>query len=56
MNPSYILLEATEHGARFFMDYNKNVDHTTDPSYKIIGFANSVEDAQIALYGRTFQN
>lgn len=58
----FILLEGLEEGNRFITVNNPDksddqkcrlVDGTL--AYKIIGYANSVKDAQIKLYGRTFK-
>ncbi len=56
----FVVLQGIEHGNRFFTDYHGNAEDVvrlTDGTiaYKILGFANTVEEAQVFLYGKTFK-
>lgn len=54
----FILLEGLEFGNRFFTTYISMMIQTTlstgEVAYKVLGYAASVEEAQIALYGRSY--
>lgn len=57
----FVLLEGVtekNEGCRFFTIYDGQSDPTKsekgDTWYKIIGYSNTVEEAQIKLYGRSF--
>lgn len=56
--PRYVLLEGLEFFNRFFSPYNPKDDPTKSATgetwYKILGFADTVEEAQMKLYGRTY--
>jgi len=58
-NPKYVIMEGVlpeNMGDRFFTTNSENSDPTvlTDGriAYKILGYVNTVEQAQIFLYGR----
>lgn len=52
----FVILEGIEHGNRFFSSYDENHDHTKSATgelwYRIIGYADTVAEAQTQLYGR----
>ena len=54
----FVLLKGLEQGNRFFSSYSEDEDPTKlldgTVAYAIIGWANSVEEAQLHLYGRTY--
>lgn len=57
-NAKYVLLEGLQLGNKFFssISSNKTEDsvvrlNSGEIAYKIIGYANTVKDAQIQLYG-----
>ncbi len=58
MEHKYVILEGIEHGNRFFSTYTEGEDPTKSAEgetwYKILGYADSVGEAQIKLYGRSF--
>ena len=47
-NPEFVLLEGKEHGNRFF---TSNDGKLLSGWYRLIGFAETVEEAQRKLYG-----
>lgn len=55
----YVLLEGLEYFNRFFSPYTNGEDPTKSAKgetwYKILGFADSVEEAQMKLYGRVYK-
>jgi hypothetical protein len=54
----FVILKGLEHKNKFFSTYTEGEDPTKSDTgetwYEILGYADSVEDAQIFLYGRTF--
>lgn len=56
----YVLLEGISTGKRFFSSYTEGEDPTLSATtgevwYKILGYADSVEDAQMKLYGQIYK-
>ena len=59
--PKFVLLQGIKHGNKFFTT-NDNNESKEDKvkmndgtkAYNIIGYADSVQEAQIALYGKSF--
>jgi len=54
-DPKYVLLEGLEHGNRFFLT-NDEARYLANgkEGYRIIGYAESIRDAQIKLYGKAY--
>lgn len=57
----YVLLEGFVYGNKFFTTNNPNIPESEKVKlsdgtivYKILGYADSVEEAQMKLYGRSF--
>ena len=52
---AYVLLEGLKHGNRFFSPYIKGEDPTKSANgetwYRILGYTNTIREAQIELYG-----
>lgn len=59
MKEKYVLLEGIEHGNRFFSLYTEGEDPTLSANgevwYVILGYAGSVEEAQMKLYGKVYK-
>ncbi len=59
MKEKYVLLEGIEHGNRFCSLYTEGVDPTLSANgevwYVILGYADSVEEAQMKLYGKVYK-
>ena len=59
-HPKYVLLEGIEERNRFFSPHNPNRDETKlddgTVAYNILGYTNTIEEAQMELYGRSFVN
>jgi hypothetical protein len=56
----YVILKGIEEGNRFFTTNTPGYDHTKlvdgTVAYHIIGYANTVAEAQIKLYGKSYVN
>lgn len=57
MKPKYVILEGLEHGNKFF-SLNTEEDPTLSAKgevwYKVIGYAETVAEAQTKLFGKSF--
>lgn len=55
MNKKFVILEGP-HGNKFFSPNRENPTHGDlgPNTFKILGYADTVEEAQIFLYGRTY--
>jgi hypothetical protein len=54
--PKFILLRNPRTLDRFFTTHNPESDQTVCqgvPTYEVLGYAETVEDAQVKLYGRS---
>ena len=56
-NKVFVLLRS-ENGSRFFTFNKEGVDPTVlydgTPAYEVIGYAETVEEAQVKLYGKAY--
>lgn len=56
--PKYVLLEGIELGNLFFSDFVEGEDPTLlangEVGYTILGYANSIPEAQMKLYGTVY--
>lgn len=54
----FVLLKGLDFNNKFFTTFNKDENPTLlstgEVAYEILGYAASIEEAQIALYGRSF--
>ena len=54
----FVLLRSIKYGNRFFTTHDPNDDPTLlgtgEVAYDILGYASTVEEAQISLYGRAY--
>jgi len=54
----YVLLQGIKHGNRFFTSYKTGDDPTKSAKgetwYIILGYAATIEEAQVKLYGKSF--
>ena len=53
-----VLLESIKYGNRFMSKHTEGSDPTKSAAgetwYRVLGYANTVEEAQIKLYGKSF--
>jgi hypothetical protein len=54
----FVILQGLEHGNKFFTDHKQGDDPTKlldgTVAYKVLGYADTVEQAQVFLYGRAY--
>ena len=57
MKPQYVILEGLEHGNRFFSlnsEKDPTLSETGEVWYRIIGYADTIAEAQTKLFGISF--